>query len=99
MSNCAIVKGIAPDCTERVSYKIPIFRLKKDFVAAISAANNHCSLHAMSKGIPVAVKDELKAAGILTSGTTLGIRTGIDVPMSLVERVLRARPAELKGGR
>lgn len=98
MSNCAIVKGIAPDCTERVSYKIPIFRLKKDFVA-VSAANNHCSLHAVSKGIPVAMKDELKAAGILTSGTTLRIRTGIDVPMSLVDKVLNARLAELEGGR
>lgn len=94
----AIVKGIAPDCTERVSYKAPIFRLKEDFVA-ISAAKNHCSLHTMSKAISVARKDELKAAGILTSGTTLRSRTGIDVPRSLVEKVLRARLAGLEGGR
>ena len=28
-----IIKRIAPHCIERVNYRIPIFRLKKDFVA------------------------------------------------------------------
>ena len=45
----AIIRAIAPDCTERVSYKIPIFRLRKDFVA-MSAAKKHIGLHSMSNG-------------------------------------------------
>ena len=67
--------NVAPDCTERVSYKIPIFRLGKDFVA-ISAAKKHIGFHTMSKAIPVAMKDELKAQGIWISGTTFHIKPG-----------------------
>ena len=46
-----IIIRVAPECTERVSYKIPIYRLKKDFVA-ISAAKKHIGFHTMSKAIP-----------------------------------------------
>lgn len=91
----SIITVVAPDCTERVSYRIPIFRLHKDFVA-ISAATRHCALHTMSKAIPLAMRDELKAAGIRTSGTTLHLKTGNDLPVALIERVLRARLAELE---
>ena len=93
----AIIRAAAPDCTERVSYRIPIFRLGKDFVA-LSVAKNHCGLHTMSKAIPVAMKDELKAAGIGISGTTLHIQPGSDLPVSLVERIVRARLTEVESG-
>lgn len=89
----AIIRTVAPECTERVSYRIPIFRLKRDFVA-LSVAKNHCALHTMSKAVPVAMKDELKAARVGVSGTTLHIEPGADLPVALVERVLRARLAE-----
>ncbi|MYB77099.1 MAG: DUF1801 domain-containing protein [Chloroflexi bacterium] len=91
----ALIKAVAPDCAERVSYKIPIFRLKQDFIA-MSAAKKHCGLHTMSKAIPTAMKDELNAAGIRTSGTTLHIKTGSDLPVALSEQVLQARLAELE---
>ena len=84
-----IIRRVAPDCAERVNYKIPIFRLKKDFVA-MSAATKHCGFHTMSKAIPALMKDELKAAGIWTSGTTLHIKPGGELPVELLERVLRA---------
>lgn len=92
-----IIKAVAPNCTERVSYKIPIFRLHKDFVA-MSAATRHCGLHTMSKAIPIAMKDELKAAGIWTSGTSLHLKIDIDLPVALIEKVLRARLAEVEDG-
>ena len=91
----AMINAVARECTERVSYRIPIFRLKKDFVA-LSASKDHCGLHTMSKTVPAAMKEELKAADIGISGTTLHIRPGIEVPVSLVERVLRARLDELE---
>ena len=90
----AIIKRVAPDSTERVSYRIPIFRLGKDFVA-ISAAKQHIGFHTMSKAIPVAMKDELKAQGIWISGTTLHIKPGRELPVDLIEKALRARLAEL----
>ena len=89
-----IVRRVAPDCAERVSYKIPIFRLKKDFVA-ISAAKKHIGFHTMSKAIPVVMKDELKAAGVWISGTTLHIKPGAELPVALIEKALRARLDEL----
>ena len=91
------VHAVAPDCTERVSYGIPIFRVRTDFVA-LSAAKHHCALHTMSKSVPVAMKDTLKAAGIGTSGTTLHFQPSVDLPMSLVESVLHRRLAEVDTG-
>lgn len=92
-----IITRVAPDCTQRVSYKIPIFRLKKDFVA-MSAAKKHIGLHTMSKAIPAAMKDELKAEGIWISGTTFHIKPGMELPEALLEKALQARLTELKSG-
>lgn len=92
----ALVTAAAPACTERVSYGIAMFRLGKDFLA-LSAAKGHCALHTMSRAIPVDMKDELRAAGIRSSGTTLHISPADDVPAPLVEKVVRARLAEVQG--
>ena len=91
----AIINAVAPDCTERVNYKIPIFRLKADFVA-MSAAKRHCALHTISYAIPVALKDQLKAAGTRTSGATFHLKPGVDLPVPLLEKALRMRLAELE---
>ena len=91
----AIINAVAPDCTERVNYKIPIFRLKADFVA-MSAAKRHCALHTISYAIPVALKDQLKAAGIRTSGATFHLKPGVDLPVPLLEKALCMRLAELE---
>lgn len=93
----AAVAAVAPQCSERVSYGIPVFRLKADFVG-LSAAKHHCALHTMSKAVPAAMGDALRAAGIGTSGTTLHLQPGIELPASLVETVLRRRLAELGTG-
>ena len=93
----AIVRRVAPECTERVNYKIPIFRLQKDCVA-MSAATKHVGFHTMSKAIPLAMKDELKEAGIWISGTTFHIKPGVDLPEALIEKALRARLDELASG-
>ena len=71
----AVIQATAPDCAERVSCGLPFFRLEKDFVA-MSAAKGHCGLHTMGKAIPVAMEDELKAAGTGISGATLHIKPG-----------------------
>lgn len=88
--------ALTPSVTGSRSYGIPVFRLEKDF-AAVLASKGNCGLHTMSKAIPVSMSDELKAAGISTSGTTLRIGTDIDLPVSLVEKVLRA-PCGVGGG-
>lgn len=92
-----IIKRIAPDCTERVNYQIPIFRLKRDFVA-MSAAKKHVGFHTMSKAIPAAMKEELAEKGIWISGTTFHIKPGAELPEALLENALRERLVELDSG-
>ena len=91
----AIINAVAPDCTERVDYKFPIFRLKTDFVAR-SAAKRHCALHTISYDIPAALKDQLKEVGIRTSGATLHLKPGVDLPVPLLKKALRMRLAEME---
>ncbi len=92
----AVVNAATPDCTECVSYRIPFFRLRKDFVA-LSAAKRQSGPHNMSKAIPAEMREKLEAAGISTSGTTLEFEPGIDLPVPLVEIVLRARLSDVNG--
>ena len=89
-----LIREAAPDCRERVSYRIPMFRLNKDFVG-ISAAKNHCSLHSLSHAVLPPLADELKAAGVKVSGATLHFPPGADLPVALVRKVLLARRVEL----
>jgi uncharacterized protein YdhG (YjbR/CyaY superfamily) len=63
-----IVRAAAPECTERVSYGIPIFRLGKDLVG-LSAQKNHCSLHSMSPALMKTMAGELKVVKV--SGATV----------------------------
>lgn len=88
----SIIHEIVPDCTERVSYKIPIFRIGKDLVG-MAAHKNHCSLYAMSSAILQDMKDELKDFNI--SNTTLHFTPEKPLSRDVVEKIVRARLAEL----
>jgi uncharacterized protein YdhG (YjbR/CyaY superfamily) len=88
----SIVKETAPECTERVSYKIPIFRLRKDLVG-MSAQKNHCSLHSMSPPLMEAMSDELK--GVKVSGATIHFTPDNPLPRELVERIVQERMKEV----
>jgi len=63
-----IIRERAPECTERVSYQVPIFRLRKDLVG-MSAQKNHCALHSMSPPLMKAMAQDLE--GVKVSGATI----------------------------
>jgi uncharacterized protein YdhG (YjbR/CyaY superfamily) len=86
-----IIREVAPDCTERVSYGIPIFRLKKDLVG-LSAQKNHCSLHSMSPPLMKAMAEELK--DVKVSGATIHFTSEKPLPQELVEKIVRERMQE-----
>ena len=50
----------------------------------------------LSKATPVVMKGEIETAGIWTSGTTLHIKPGVDLAVALLDKILRARLAELE---
>ncbi len=87
----SIIRETAPDCTERVSYRIPIFRLQKDLVG-MSAQKNHCSLHSMSPSLIKAMASELK--GYRASGATVHFTPEKPLPRELIEKIVRERAKE-----
>ena len=84
----AIIRETAPDCTERVSYGIPIFRLARDLVG-LSAQKNHCSLHSMSPPLMKDMAQELE--GFQVSGATIHFTPEQPLPRELVEQIVRQR--------
>ena len=87
-----IITETAPDCTERVSYRIPIFRLQRDLVG-ISSHKDHCSLHSMSPSLMSAMSEELE--GLQVSGATIHFAPKEPLPTELVEQIVRERIKEL----
>jgi uncharacterized protein YdhG (YjbR/CyaY superfamily) len=87
-----IIRETAPECTERISYKIPIFRLGEDLVG-VSAQKNHCALHSMSPPLMKAMTEELK--GVKVSGATIHFTPEKPLPTELVERIVRERMREV----
>jgi uncharacterized protein YdhG (YjbR/CyaY superfamily) len=86
-----IIRETAPECTERVSYGIPIFRLRKDLVG-VSAQKDHCSLHSMSPSLMQDMAPELE--GFQVSGATVHFAPDKPLPRELVERIVRERAKE-----
>jgi uncharacterized protein YdhG (YjbR/CyaY superfamily) len=86
-----IIREIAPECTERVSYGIPIFRLQRDLVG-LSSQKNHCSLHSMSPPLMKAMEQDLK--GFKVSGATIHFTPEKPLPRDLVEKIVRERIKE-----
>jgi len=87
----AAIRQTAPDCTERVSYGIPIFRLHRDLVG-ISAHRDHCSLHSMSPSLMKAMADELTDFSV--SGATIHFTPDAPLPKELVVRIVQERMRE-----
>lgn len=87
----SIVRDLAPECTERVSYGIPIFRLKKDLVG-MSAQKNHGSLHSMSPPLMKTMAEEL--TGVEASGATIHFTPETPLSRELIEKIVRARMKE-----
>ncbi len=89
----SIVRATAPDCTERVSYGVPIFRQGKDLVG-LSAQKDHCALHSMSPGLMKTIRVEFR--GFKVSGATIHFTPEAPLSRDLIEAIVRARLAELE---
>ncbi|MFO7698509.1 MAG: DUF1801 domain-containing protein [Anaerolineae bacterium] len=86
-----IVHEMAPECTERVSYGIPMFRLKRDLVG-LSAHARHVALHTLSPALAGTIEAEFPTVKV--SGATIQFTPASPLPREAVERVLTARIKE-----
>ncbi len=85
------IKSAAPKAEEKISYRIPFYRLN-GHLAAFVAHKNHNSFVTMSPVVIKAFKDQLKPYKI--SGTTIHFPHNKALPSALVKRIIRARVIE-----
>lgn len=89
----AVIRAAAPEATERVSYKVAVFRQQGSLVGfGAPPSKRHCSLFVMSPPLMARMKDEL--AGYEVSGATIHFQPDEPLPAALVTRLVRARIAE-----
>ena len=91
-----IIKAAAPDTTEVISYRIPVFKLHGSPLVGFGAAKKHCSFFTMSSSmIPKLARmraRELK--GYDVSGATIHFTPDKPLPAVLVKRLVKERIAE-----
>ena len=91
-----IIKTAAPDTTEVISYRIPIFKYQGRPLVGFGAAKKHCSFFMMSsRMIPKLARmraGELK--GYEVSGATIHFIHDKPLPPALVTKLVKERIAE-----
>lgn len=87
------IVATAPDAVEAVSYQMPAFRYHGRGLVAYSAFRSHCSFFPMSGEVIDQHRDEL--AGFIASKGTLHFTPERPIPGDLVERIVRARMAQI----
>jgi uncharacterized protein YdhG (YjbR/CyaY superfamily) len=85
------IRSAAPKAIEKISYRIPVYRLNGDLVA-FAAFKNHCSLVTMSTNVIKKLKKEIEVYKI--SGTTIQFSTDKPIPSALVRKIVSLRIKE-----
>lgn len=88
-----LVRSLAPEAEEAVSYGVPAFKLKGRPFVSYGAAKTHCSFYVQSPAVMEAHAAEL--AGYRTSKGTVHFQPENPLPKSLVARLVKARAAEI----
>ena len=93
-----IIKTAAPDTTEMISYRIPVFKLQGRPLVGLGAAKNHCSFFTMSSSmiLQLAHMREIELKGYEVSGATIHFSPDKQLPAGLVTRLVKERIAENK---
>jgi uncharacterized protein YdhG (YjbR/CyaY superfamily) len=86
-----LIKNIAPQAIEKISYQVPTFYYLGPLVG-FAAFKNHCSFFVMSHKVMDMFKEELKPY----DKSTATVRFSADKPLpeSLVANIVKARIAE-----
>jgi uncharacterized protein YdhG (YjbR/CyaY superfamily) len=90
-----IIKTIAPDVEEAISYQIPVFK-QNGMLVGFGAAKKHLSFYVMSMTLLEQYKEELQ--GYDYSGSTIRFSVDNPLPNELVEKIVRKR-VEMNAGK
>lgn len=90
----ALIRGAAPEATERISYGIPTFDLAGRYLVYLAGWRKHVSLYPVTSGMEAAFRDELtpyrKGKG------TLQFPLGQPMPTDLIRRIVELRVREIE---
>jgi uncharacterized protein YdhG (YjbR/CyaY superfamily) len=92
----AQIARLVPDAEETISYGMPAFKLRGRAVVWFAAWKAHCSLYPLTGTFLEAHADALK--GYRRTKGSLHFTPDHPLPQALVERLVRARLADLEGG-
>ena len=90
----AMIRSIAPEATEAISYGMPAFKYKGRGLVAYAAFKNHCSFFPMSGAVVESFAAELK--GYATSKGTIQFPSDKGLPAGLVKKIVKAKMAAVE---
>ena len=88
-----VLHTLAPHATERVSYGIPLLRLKGDCLG-FSASRDHCSLHLLSPRLAAGLRQ--RYPGLHLSGATIHFNPEQPLSPEVLQEIVAARLRELE---
>jgi len=88
-----LISSTVPEAVEALYYRMPAFRFRGRPLVAYAAFKGHCSLFPLSPQVIEAHAADL--AGFSTSKGTIQFDPDRPLPGALVERLVRARQAEI----
>ena len=93
----AQIARVVPEAVETVSYGMPAFRLRGRLLVSFAGWKDHCSLYPLTETFLQAHAAELQ--GYERTKGSLHFTPEAPLPEALVEDLVRARLADLEGGR
>lgn len=86
-----IIRGVAKQAEEVISYQVPCFKYHYMLVG-LGVNKNYCSLYTMNPALVKEMKEELK--GVTVSGATLHFEPGKKLPAALIKKIVQRRMHE-----
>lgn len=87
----AVIKQVAPEAEETISYAMPAFKLKGRILVYFAGHKNHIGFYPASSGIS---NFEKELAGYHTSKGTVQLPLNKPLPLELISRIVEFRVME-----
>ena len=92
----ALIRGVAPDATEKISYGIPTFELNGTYVVYFAAWKKHIAFYPVTPGLAKSLGAEITP---YRSGKgTLRFPLAKPMPLDLIRRIVALRVREVREG-
>jgi uncharacterized protein YdhG (YjbR/CyaY superfamily) len=92
----AQVARLVPDAAETISYGMPAFKLNGRLVVSFAGWKSHCSIYPLTDTFLASHADDLK--GYQHTKGSVHFTPDAPLPEAVVERLVRARLADLEDG-